>query len=98
MGVEAARTYIRDHSDQFIAGIQRLVQQPSISAQAIGIEETASLIQAEMETLGATVESHQVGKGNPILFGEINQNRKKTILIYGHYDVQPPEPLNEWTY
>ena len=34
--------------------------------------------------------------GHPIVFGESKRSAKLTILLYGHYDVQPPDPIAEW--
>lgn len=50
----------------------------------------------KLENLGFKIEIYK-SDGHPIVFGELNNFKDKpTMLIYGHYDVQPPEPLNEW--
>jgi len=98
MDVERARAYVRENVDRWVAGVQRLVRQPSISAQHVGILETAALIRQEMERVGAHVCEERVGDGHPILYGEIDAGQSQTVLIYGHYDVQPPDPLAEWTH
>ncbi len=50
-----------------------------------------------METAGINTKILPEKNGNPIVYGEVrSKSSNKTLLIYGHYDVQPPEPLEEW--
>lgn len=69
---------------------------PSISAQNNGISEAVAWLQGTFSSLGAAVEVWHDQGGNPIVFAELKGNSSKTVLFYNHYDVQPPEPLNEW--
>ncbi|MFT8493470.1 M20/M25/M40 family metallo-hydrolase [Liquorilactobacillus satsumensis] len=69
---------------------------PSISAQNSGINETVAWLQETFSALGATVEVWHDQGGNPVVFAELKGNSSKTVLFYNHYDVQPPEPLDEW--
>src|SRR5262245_35493131 len=74
----------------------RLVRQPSISAQNVGVAECAAL---EMELLAAAGFSAKLfpTAGHPMILAErSNAPGKPTVLIYGHYDVQPPDPLDQW--
>lgn len=74
-----------------------VVRQPSISAQRIGVRECAMLIREYMA--GAGLETRLLEtRGEPMVLGtwlEAGPDRP-TILFYGHYDVQPPEPLELW--
>jgi len=51
-----------------------------------------------METAGIKTRILPEKDGNPVVYGEVkSRNSSKTLLIYGHYDVQPAEPLEKWT-
>ena len=73
---------------------------PSISTlptHAADCRRAASWAATELRTLGCPVVEIIENKGNPIVWAESPKvPGKPTILIYGHYDVQPPDPLNEW--
>ena len=74
-----------------------LVRQPSISAQDIGVRECAILVREFMENAGLRTQMLET-RGHPMVFGSWLEAGpdKPTILFYGHYDVQPPEPLELW--
>lgn len=73
----------------------RLMAQRSISPTGEGIAECAAMLQAMMEESGIHTEVLPT-PGHPIIYGEVNVGAPFTVLIYGHYDVQPPEPLELW--
>jgi acetylornithine deacetylase/succinyl-diaminopimelate desuccinylase-like protein len=77
--------------------LQRVVRQPSISSQNIGVRECAELLVAMMRELGIDARVMETA-GLPVVFGEIRSTLPgaPTLVIYNHYDVQPPEPLDEW--
>jgi len=87
--------YIEAHKDRFLSELRAFCAQPSIAAQGVGVEEMAALVRERLERLGAEVQLLPVNDGPPIVFGEIGEG-KRTLLIYNHYDVQPPDPLEEW--
>src|SRR5574338_150425 len=87
--------YLEAHLDESLGELARLVAQPSISAQNIGLQECAALVAEMLEKRGFAVQIHQTG-GSPIVTGERKGQGSKTLLIYNHYDVQPPEPLELW--
>jgi acetylornithine deacetylase/succinyl-diaminopimelate desuccinylase-like protein len=86
--------YIDEHRRQFIERLQWLCRQPSIAAQNIGIQETARMVAQLMEKIGLKTELYATD-GAPIVYGVVGSG-PRTLLIYDHYDVQPPEPLEEW--
>src|SRR5262249_24121233 len=50
-----------------------------------------------MEAAGINTKILPAKNGNPVVYGEIkSKSSSKTLLLYGHYDVQPPEPLDLW--
>jgi acetylornithine deacetylase/succinyl-diaminopimelate desuccinylase-like protein len=74
--------------------LSRLCQQPSIAAQGTGMAETASLVEQMLRDIGADVRQVPTA-GYPVVYTEIGEG-ERTLLFYDHYDVQPPEPLDEW--
>ncbi|HWQ13666.1 MAG TPA: M20/M25/M40 family metallo-hydrolase [Roseiflexaceae bacterium] len=88
--------HIEANRQRYFDELCALLRQPSIAAQGVGIEETAALVAARLERLGAEVRLLRVEPhGAPVVFGSIGSG-PRTLLIYDHYDVQPPEPLELW--
>jgi acetylornithine deacetylase/succinyl-diaminopimelate desuccinylase-like protein len=93
---EAVGAYIHAHRDEALEVLCRLVRQPSISAQGIGMHECAELLRGVMAGAGIKVRLMETA-GYPVVYGEAaGPSGAPTLLIYGHYDVQPPEPLDAW--
>jgi acetylornithine deacetylase/succinyl-diaminopimelate desuccinylase-like protein len=73
---------------------------PSVSADSAFVPQMkacAEWVRSSMEEAGLTATIYPT-KGHPIVFGERMQDPAlPTVLVYGHYDVQPPDPLNLWT-
>jgi len=89
--------YVERERDGLVSGLIEFLRLKSISAQNIGMQECAQALSMTMQSLGIKTEMWQIEGGYPALFGEItNSKAQKTLLIYGHYDVQPPEPLELW--
>ena len=91
--------YIDAHADEAVRDLQRLVQQPSISAQGVGLEACAKLVKEMMDRRWSRRTPLRPRGGPPVVFGHMTSTRAtKTMLCYSHYDVQPPEPLDAWTH
>src|SRR5215204_4144274 len=88
-------SYLEKNLDNSIAELSKLVAQPSISAQGIGLKECANLVADMLRTRGFTAEVMDTD-GAPVVFAERKGKSDKTLLFYNHYDVQPPEPLELW--
>jgi len=98
--MKSAKPYIEQHRQRFIDELVELLKIPSISADSAykdDVIKTAVVIKESLEKAGCdTVEICET-PGYPIVFGEkIIDTNLPTVLVYGHYDVQPPDPLNLW--
>jgi acetylornithine deacetylase/succinyl-diaminopimelate desuccinylase-like protein len=87
---------VQQNRERFLAELFALLRQPSISAQNVGVAECAALLQRQMEAIGIPARIVPT-VGHPVVYGEVQApGATRTVLIYGHYDVQPPEPLELW--
>ncbi|MFN8591943.1 MAG: M20/M25/M40 family metallo-hydrolase [Thermomicrobiales bacterium] len=85
-----------DRQERDLADLRRLVAQPSISTQDIGVDACAELFIGLLRDAGFRARSIPTA-AHPIIYGEwLGAPGAPTLLIYGHYDVQPPEPLDAW--
>lgn len=95
-GLSDVFAYIEQHRDDYIQRLMAYVSRPSISAHGIGIAETATYLAQLLDGLGMQARVLPT-TGWPMVLGQRSDAPgKATLLLYGHYDVQPPEPLEEW--
>jgi acetylornithine deacetylase/succinyl-diaminopimelate desuccinylase-like protein len=92
--------YISQNKDRFLNELIELLKIPSISADSAytqDVRKTAKAVAKALDEAGcSTVEIHETA-GHPIVYGEITKDPSlPTVLVYGHYDVQPPDPLGLW--
>ncbi len=92
--------YVAENKDRFIRELLQLLKLPSISADpahAQDIHDTAEAVAKCLTDAGCdTVEICET-KGYPVVYAEkIRDAALPTVLVYGHYDVQPPDPLELW--
>ena len=89
--------YIDQHFDEHLAATQRYLRQPSISTQNVGIQECAEMTTEMLRNLGCEARVVPLEGGHPVAYGHLaSKSSKRTLLIYGMYDVQPAEPLEAW--
>jgi acetylornithine deacetylase/succinyl-diaminopimelate desuccinylase-like protein len=93
--MEKIDSYLYNNFEKSIAELSRYVAQPSISAQNIGLKECAQLVKEMLLARGFKTKVMET-EGAPVVFAERKGLSDKTLLIYNHYDVQPPEPLELW--
>lgn len=88
---------IDQNKEQYLEELFEVIRQKSISAQNIGMKECANLVAEKMSEAGVAKVEIIEGDHYPVVYGEhIVSPDAMTLLIYGHYDVQPPDPLEEW--
>ncbi len=92
--------YIQTNQDRFLAELFELLRIPSVSADSKhkpDVRKAAEYVIQKLKDAGADRVELCETKGHPIVFGEkIIDKTKPTVLVYGHYDVQPADPLNLW--
>ncbi|MCC6739763.1 MAG: M20/M25/M40 family metallo-hydrolase [Planctomycetia bacterium] len=76
--------------------LERYLRIPSVSAQGTGVREAVGLLLETFWELGCEARVIETA-GNPVVYAEKKTSgASKTLLVYNHYDVQPPEPFEEW--
>jgi acetylornithine deacetylase/succinyl-diaminopimelate desuccinylase-like protein len=95
------KPYLKSHQERFLAELFDLLRIPSISADSRhkgDVRKAAEFISKKLHDAGADGVEIVETKGHPIVYGEkIVDPTLPTVLVYGHYDVQPPDPLDLWT-
>ena len=98
--MQTIQEYISSHKDRFINELIELLKIPSVSADsafAKAVTQTADVVAQSLEKAGCdTVEICET-PGYPIVYAEkIIDPKLPTVLVYGHYDVQPADPIELW--
>lgn len=97
--LEAVRSYLADHANRNVEDLLSLLRIPSISADSRhqpDVVRAAEWLREHLLQAGCEAELVPTA-GNPIVYGSwCRRPGAPTALVYGHYDVQPPDPLNEW--
>ena len=94
-------SYIHDNKNKSLERLTDLCEIPSISTlpdHASDMRKAAEWLANEMQSLG--MESIKIipTDGHPVVYGDyLNVEDRPTVLIYGHYDVQPADPIGEWS-
>jgi acetylornithine deacetylase/succinyl-diaminopimelate desuccinylase-like protein len=98
--MKEVQSYIEKNKDRFRDELVEFLKIPSISADPAYNDETlraAEFVRDQLLDAGADSAKVEPTQGHPIVYGEkIVSDDAPTVLIYGHYDVQPPDPLNLW--
>ena len=93
-------TYIEKNKNRFLEELFSLIRIPSISADsscAPHMQTAALAVVDALQAAGCTHTELCPTAGYPIVYGEkIIDSNLPTVLVYGHYDVQPPDPLDQW--
>src|SRR4051812_19842824 len=99
MAIDRVNAYLDAHRGDFVEQLKALLRIPSVSAQPDHNADThraAEFVRDDLAAMGLLAELIST-KGHPIVFAQ-NAPRPglPTLLVYGHYDVQPAEPLEPW--
>ena len=93
------KEYIKDNKERFFSELFSLLRIPSVSARPEHKGDMYRCAERLVELLkeaGADQAAVYETAGHPVVFGEKHIGAEKTVLVYGHYDVQPVEPLEKW--
>jgi acetylornithine deacetylase/succinyl-diaminopimelate desuccinylase-like protein len=97
---QTTKTYIAENKERFLNELLDLLRIPSISADPafdVDVRKTAEVVKESLLKAGADEAQICETAGYPIVFGKkIIDPSLPTVLVYGHYDVQPPDPLDLW--
>lgn len=88
--------YVAEHADRFFDDLVAFGRQPSVSATGEGIAEMAPAVAATLQRVGAAAAVVQSSARHPAVLAEIGAGAR-TLLLYDHYDVQPPGDLRTWS-
>ena len=98
--MDAALTHADDRSDPFVGELKDFLRIPSVStdsAYADDVERAAHWLADHLSEIGMNESTVVATDGHPIVYAEhVTDPDKPTVIVYGHYDVQPPDPLDEW--
>ena len=97
----AAIQYAHQHRTRFLQELQEFLRLPSVSTdptRGTEMERTADWVAAQIKELGFKNVQVFPTPGHPVVYGEHLEagGKAPTVLVYGHYDVQPPDPLALW--
>ncbi|MBP1930705.1 dipeptidase [Ammoniphilus resinae] len=94
------KSYFTEHRSEHLKQLQEFLSIPSISALSehkTDIQKAAEWLADQLKSFGMKRVELLPTKGNPVVYGEwLHAPGKPTVLIYGHYDVQPVDPLHLW--
>lgn len=97
---DQAIEYIKANKDRFIEQLREMIAIPSVSTTPDHKEDVQRMAQwlvEELKRLGMSKAVIMPTPGHPVVYGESPEvPGRPTILIYGHYDVQPVDPIDEW--
>jgi acetylornithine deacetylase/succinyl-diaminopimelate desuccinylase-like protein len=92
--------HLRAHRDEIFGRLVEFASIPSVStdpAHAADIDRAARWVATELAATGPLAVRTLPTGGHPVVYGEwLGAPGKQTILVYGHYDVQPPDPVEKW--
>jgi len=99
--MQDALSYAETHFDDFVSQLEELLRIPSISTDseyAHEVQRAANWLADHFSAIGVQHVEVIATDGHPVVYAEhMVDDDRPTVLVYGHYDVQPPDPLELWT-
>src|SRR5689334_23181865 len=96
----AALAYARENQARFLSELKDLLRIPSVSTlpeHKRDVQRAAEFVAQQMKAIGLEHVEVIKTEGHPLVYADwVHAAGKPTVLCYGHYDVQPPDPLDEW--
>jgi acetylornithine deacetylase/succinyl-diaminopimelate desuccinylase-like protein len=95
-GMKEVYSFIDKNSNVFLDEFREFIRKPGISTENTGIDETVSWLAGKMKEIG--IDDVQVfdTQRHPVILGKVGSDAERTLLVYGHYDVQPPGDRKDW--
>lgn len=97
--MDDVQEYLQQNADRFLEELKQFLRIPSISADSAhksDVHQCAEFVRDQLASAGLEAELVETD-GHPIIFGSWSgAGEAPTALVYGHYDVQPPDPLSDW--
>jgi acetylornithine deacetylase/succinyl-diaminopimelate desuccinylase-like protein len=97
----SALNYARENQQRFLSELKDLLRIPSVSTEPErkqDVRRAAEVVAGDLKRIGFENVEVVPTQGHPLVYGEwLHAAGKPTVLCYAHYDVQPAEPLDEWT-
>lgn len=98
--MDALTQYLENNRDRFVEDLKAILRIPSVSADPAfkaDVRRCAEHLAAHLKAIGMTTAEVVETKGHPIVYAEwLGAPGAPTVLLYGHYDVQPADPLELW--
>lgn len=86
-----------ENEGRYVDDLKALLRIPSVSTNASGIAECVEFLTDHLASIGMKVRVFETDR-NPIILAELEGTSPRTVLFYGHYDVQPPDPIEAWEF
>lgn len=95
---EFEQSFVEDHFQDYIEDLKAFVRIPSITQDLDPSRQAAEWVVEKLKQMGVDPIQFFETDGNPIIVGDLTSKdpTAPTVLIYGHYDVQLPDPVEEW--
>jgi len=94
--------YLEENTPRYLEELMQFLRIPSISSlpeHAADVKRAADWVAARLKTAGIEDVQVQPTEGHPVVYGQwLHASDKPTIMIYGHFDTQPVDPLELWTH